>query len=166
MKLIQNVIKAFQIPLLVASCVVLTACANGGVFHGFGFNMREDNQDADVLNYRYGTARRSIAPEEFELKKGRPFYSQSMGGEMPRPDFLYVKWKSSSTGQIFEDNVDLRTRLPKNFEGQWVYFMIHGPQLYVYLISNDPRPDSWEPIGPSTAQGKKTLQIYPDSSKK
>jgi hypothetical protein len=143
--------------------ITLTACVNQSVFHSFGFSMREDNQDADVLNYRYGTSSRSVHPEEYELKSGRPFFGESVGGNLPRPDFLYVKWRNQLSGQIYEDTVDLRKRMPKNFEDQNVYFMIYGPQLYVYLISYDPRPEGWKAIGPGFARNMKTLLIYPDS---
>ncbi len=165
MKLVQNLTKIWLFPMLIVSCAILTACANQGVFHSFGFDMRKDNQDADVLNYRYGTTKRSIQPEEYELKNGRPFYFQSMSGEMTRPDFLYVKWKSRSTGQVFEDTVDLNKRLPKDFENQEVYFMIGGPQLYIYLISNNPRPNEEKPVGPHSARNFKTVMLYPDSAK-
>jgi hypothetical protein len=61
-------------------------------------------------------------------------------------DDLYVKWRIKSTGEIYEDTVDLRNRLPEDMHRQRIRFVVWGPQLYVYLISpkrKDGCPDDY-----------------------
>lgn len=141
---------------------VLSACATT-VFHVFGFDMRRDDQDAVVLEYRYGNSSDWIGPKADEIKDDRIFGFEATGGYFTRPEFLYVKWRNRTTGQVFEDKADLRKQLPRNFDGQEVYFMIRGAQLYVYLISQEPRPAGMAPNGPRATWDKKTLTIYPDA---
>jgi len=163
MKLVQKILRFVLVPIAILAFGALAACTQG-VHHSFSFSMTDDNQDADVLNYRYGTSSRSVHPQEYELKNGRPFVYESVGGRLPRPDFLYVKWRNRSSGQVYEDTVDLRKRMPKDIEDHEVYFMIYGAQLYIYLISRDPLPEGWKAIGPGVARNSKTLLIYPDPS--
>ncbi|MBC7609788.1 MAG: hypothetical protein H7228_09480 [Polaromonas sp.] len=56
-------------------------------------------------------------------------------GDMRPDDDLYVKWRLKDTGKVYEDTVDLRSRLPRSIKNQSIYFIIDGEQLYVYLIS-------------------------------
>lgn len=51
---------------------------------------------------------------------------------------LYVKWRIKSTGQILEDTVDLRSRLPLSINKHQLRFIIEDKQLFVYLISYEP----------------------------
>ena len=144
--------------------LVLGACASS-VYHSFGFDMRGDKQDADVLEYRYGSASRWIGHTENEFKDGRVYMVESTGVvDMPKPDFLFVKWRNRGSGQVFEDKVDLRERLPRNIKNQTVYFMIHGSQLYVYLVSDQPRPPGVPHNGPRLYEGDLVLTVYPDTA--
>jgi hypothetical protein len=86
----------------------------------------------------------------------------SVSGAMLRGDFLYVKWRNVDTYQVYEDTVDLRSRLPRDIEGQRVYFMIRGSQLYVYLISRESKPPDMPAIGPRMYRDRKVIQVYPD----
>ena len=77
-------------------------------------------------------------------------------------EFLYVKWKINSTGEIFKDRVDLRNRLPKNLYDSTVYFVIKGPQLYVYLVTQKhSSPD--EPSNEMKMYKSRVVKtLYPD----
>ncbi len=84
---------------------------------------------------------------------------------MLRGGFLYVKWRILSTGQVYENNIDLRERLPADIKDHRVTFLIRGPQLYVYLITHDRRPPDIVPNGPQRYQHLKTITLYPDQPK-
>jgi len=155
--------------LALATACALAACAAsppGVVDHAFGFDMRGDGQDAEVLDYRYGESKLPVHAPESAVMEGKTLWYESVQGPMLRGDFLYVKWRNRSTGQVYEDTVDLRKRLPANVTDQKVYFMIKGPQLYVYLISlREQRPPDMPPNGPRVYRSLKTITIYPDQPK-
>jgi hypothetical protein len=87
-------------------------------------------------------------------------------GEMSRGDDLYVKWRIKATGQVLEETVDLRSRLPADIVDHKVYFDIEGPQLYVYLITPLRRDAGTPPNGPRMYWHMKTLTLYPDTAKR
>lgn len=146
---------------------VLSACATGPriVNHGFQFSVSSDSPDVELLNYRYGNSgiAGTRAPD-WALQQGK--IGQSMGsfGDMPVGDTLYAKWRVKATGEVFEDTVDLKNRLPRDISRHEIYFMIRGPQLHVYLISPERRPADFPEAGPKYA-GKyyKVYSIYPES---
>jgi len=92
---------------------------------------------------------------------------------LPCPaDFLYVKWLDKTTGQVYEDRVDLTTRLPsfEKMHGQTVYFLVEDNQLYVYLIPDtdldnklNRRPRSQQPNGPFGYHYLDVKTLYPDN---
>ena len=81
---------------------------------------------------------------------------------MRRPDSLYVKWLMKDKNKIYEDTADLRNRLPKDFTDCEVYFVVQGPQLFVYLVYPDAREPNSAAVGPSKYRHRKVLKIYPD----
>lgn len=145
--------------------LLLTACALDPrvVDHAFGFNANADSADVYILDYQYGDSRVSMAknPDEFRAE-GKSLQAANVNGPMTRGDFLYVKWRVKDTGRIYEDRVDLRSRLPFDLTNQIVYFIVKGPQLYVYLISRERRPADESPVGPRVYSAQKTTTIYPD----
>lgn len=146
----------------------VTACATSQdlVFHSFGFDLTYDDQDAGLVDYRYGDSKLPVRPAEWALKEGRLFYFNNVTGEMLRGGFLYVKWKILSTGEIFEDTVDLRNRLPFNIYEHRVTFLIRGSQLYVYLVTPERRSPDTPPNGPKMYHYRKTITLYPDQPKR
>jgi hypothetical protein len=64
-----------------------------------------------------------------------------------------------------EETVDLRYRLPRDITDHRVYFIVRGPQLYVYLISPERRPPDMPGNGPRVYSHLKTTTIYPDQPK-
>lgn len=153
---------------LLLAPVALGACATGSKLtdHAFSFDARWDSPDVEVLNYRYGDSKQPGARvQEYSLRDGKIPQAAGINGPMLRGDFLYVKWRIKNTGDVFEDTVDLRSRLPADIAQHRVHFVIKGPQLYVYLISPERKPADWPPNGPRRYDFLKVITIYPDQPK-
>lgn len=143
--------------VLVLAALALSACGITGpkvANHAFGFDVRNAIPAVEILDYRYGQSTLPVRAPEWAIKEGRPIYFNGVSGPMRVGDDLYVKWRIKESGQIHEDTVDLRRRLPADLENQEVYFDIGGPQLYVYLISQDHMPPNANPC-PSRDELKK-----------
>ena len=54
---------------------------------------------------------------------------------MPLGDFLYVKWRVKATGEVFEERVDLRDRLPRDMTDHELTFVIDDKKLYVFVVT-------------------------------
>jgi hypothetical protein len=136
------------------------------VNHAFSFDTISDSPDITVLDYQYGSSRQfATHPEKERVELGQTFSRGGLFGAMPRGEFLYVKWRIKSSGEIFEDKVDLRSRLPADIEGLRIHFVIRGSQLYVYLIW-PPDGHPFLPKGPVKGYAlQKQMQIYPDQPK-
>lgn len=139
---------------------MLSGCVSS-VPHVFGFDLKDDDQDAVVLEYRYGSESQWVGHTENDFRDGRVYWGDRRMVNMRRPEFLYVKWRNRNTGQVFEDKVDLRQRLPRDLKDQTVYFMIRGAQLYVYLASDQLRPPDVPPNGPRIYKRYLVSTIYP-----
>ena len=135
--------------------------------YSFGFDLRDDNQHAVILDYWFGNSRadRWIFPGDWYVEQGTPFYFEGVTGAMLHAQALYVKWRDTETGKIYEDTVNLRHRLPNNIENHKVYLMIRGPKLYVYLVSREPRPADMPSNGPAMYASRIVTTIYPDEVK-
>lgn len=151
-------------------------------YHSFTFNMRVDakkwgHPEIEILDYAYGDSKQfGLHPSKEDREMSSYFYELSITGNMPRGEYLYVKWRVKETGQEYEDKVDLRQRMPEDISHHRLHFAIFGSQLYVYLF-----PPYWvkdslgrdELVGgqcPVPPPGKTLLdvpyarqhQIYPD----
>jgi hypothetical protein len=164
---------------LMTVIAAIAACANGPhlIDHAFEFDARLDSKDVEVLNYRYGDYLMTRAPS-YQLQEGRIGQATGVNGPIPRGDILYVNWRIKSTGELYEDTIDLKRRLPSDIAGHIIYFVINGSQLYVYLITPEqvsgmcPRdPGSFvKTMLPSERIlfiycFRKILQIYPNPPK-
>jgi hypothetical protein len=154
-----------------ASVIVLTVlvgCTSGPkiVNHGFGFNLSE-SPEAEVLAYRYGDANSAASWIPRQGEKNNTPQRIYVYGPMPQGETLYVKWQIKATGDVYEDTVDLRNRLPPNISEHRIYFMIKGPRLYVYLVPPESRklPSGSLPNGPRIYRDLDVKTIYPDPSK-
>lgn len=117
------------------TCVLLsalTACAAQAVPHSFGFNR---NKEIEVLDWRYGHSNLPFTHADTkEVATGHIMQGASVGAVFPPGDSLYVKWRVKATGKVYEDAVDLKSRLPIDMTNKHVHFLIKGAQLYIYLI--------------------------------
>lgn len=119
--------------------VALAACASKPRLadHSFEFDARTDSPDIELLSWRYGTSRHPGArscpdPRAVCTKVGQ---QAGISGAMRIGEDLYVKWRVKSSGDVFEDTVDLRDKLPRNIEDHTIRFIANQSQLYVYLIT-------------------------------
>ncbi len=136
------------------------------VDHSFSFNTIKDSPDAEVLDYQYGSSRQfGTHANKEKVQLGQVFLQWNTTGVMPRGEFLYVKWRMKQSGEVYEDTVDLRARLPADMTDHRIHFVIKGSQLYVYVISPEKLPGSSPPGPLRTYRDLKQLQIYPDPSK-
>ena len=154
---------------LIGFCLafLLAACSSTGrvVDHSFGFDTRRAVPAVEVLNYQYGdSAMTGTRPPKWALNDGKPFYFEGVTGPIHVADFLYVKWRIKETGEIFERNIDLRHRLPRDIKDHKVYFDIKGPLLFIYLISPERLPRG-ESNGLPIYWYYKMKTIYPDQPK-
>ena len=145
---------------------VLAGCAMTGprtALHSFEFHVNWDSPDVELLDYRYGkSTQQGTFPPDWALESGRVAQSVATTGDMIIGEFLYVKWKINSTGEIFKDTVNLRNRLPKNLYEHKIYFVIRGPQLYVYLITPDRSPPG-KPLNGLRMYGSRIVKtLYPN----
>jgi hypothetical protein len=61
-------------------------------FHSFSFDMHNDSPDMEVLDYQYGSSRQTATcMHQGMVKRGVGIKQHSIGGFMPRGEFLYVK---------------------------------------------------------------------------
>ncbi|KRB83466.1 hypothetical protein ASE07_23670 [Noviherbaspirillum sp. Root189] len=81
---------------------------------------------------------------------------------MLRGDVLYVKWLVKTSHQVYEETVDLASKLPRDIERKRIHFYIKGSNLFVYLVEHQPRPKESTVGGPPMYQGQKVQLIYPD----
>ena len=162
-KTLSHTVRCFLVALLLS---VLTACASSSdqPLHSFKFDATRDSPDIEVLDYRYCTVQVGpTQPDKPSLERGKIRQSAGVGGYFPRGDSLYVKWRIRSTSQIYEDTVDLKSRLPYDITGNTIYFIVKESVLMVYLVTREPRPPEMAPQGPEQTQYRKTYVIYPDN---
>lgn len=152
--------------------VLATACATkvAEPWHDFAFDGWRDKWHPahELLEYSYGDGsrmlRNSIFTPRSPVFEGMSSLPPSTGvsGPMPVGDFLFVKWRIKSTGEVFEDRVDLRQRLPKDMTDHGLTFVIEGRQLYVYVITPKVRNSDLPPNKKtSSSRYRETFEIYP-----
>jgi len=164
---ISRVTKLLRCFFALAIPCLLAACASGPrlAFHSFGFDIGKSVPHVQVIDYRYGDSKLPVHAPEWVVKEGKPLYFNSVGGSMRVGDYLYVKWRIVDTGEVFEDTVDLRHRLPRNMEDMRVIFDIKGAQLYVYLVTPERRFPGTPPNGPRMYDYLKVITLYPEQQK-
>jgi hypothetical protein len=123
---------------IVLSLLLLSACASGSrqVDHAFGFDAVADSPGAEVLDYRYGQSRApGVRMPEWVKKDIGVAGGTHTSGAMAIGENLYVRWRLRDTGEVLQDTVDLRGRLPADMAGHEIYFIVRRRQLLVYVVS-------------------------------
>ncbi|HTR34994.1 MAG TPA: hypothetical protein VMH80_03780 [Bryobacteraceae bacterium] len=127
----------------------------------FEFGGRGENIGIEVLDWKFGDAPFSFmrAPN-----RGRIPQSDNVAGKMPLADSLYVKWRVLATGNVYEDKVNLKSRLPSNMEDKTIHFMVEGSHLNVYVIEDLQVPHARNAPDCLVADYRtcKCSRIYPD----
>ena len=163
MKLLHSIL--FRIAIATIACVLFGCSITGPrtTFHSFEFHVNWDSPDVELLDYRYGTStQHGTFPPAWALQSGSIAQNVTTAGDMIIGDFLYVKWKIKETGEIFKDTVDLRSRLPINIFDNTIYFVIRGPQLYVYLVTPDRSPPGTPSNGLRIYGSRIVKTLYPN----
>lgn len=162
MKLLHSILLRIAIATIV--CVVASCSITKPklVFHSFEFNANWDSPDIEVLDFKYGNSKNpGTHPPDWAIESRQIAQRSATGGYMKVGEFLFVKWKIKKTGEIFKDTVDLRNRLPSSLDDCTVYFVIRGPQLFVYLISPEHAPSGTPSNGLRIYGSRKVKTIYP-----
>jgi len=148
--------------------LALAACASTPrlVPHAFNFDGWNDGWQAtaELLEYRYGDQYREV-----QGKAGNGYsagVSTGVNGPMPVGEFLYVQWRLKATGEVLEDRVDLRHRLPRDMSDHELTFVIDGRQLYVYVVTPQRRTSQNQAPVLRTWRSKFAMayEIYPTQS--
>ncbi|MDM0105286.1 hypothetical protein QTH97_10110 [Variovorax sp. J22R24] len=165
MKIVIRISHWLQISFLLVMLVGLSACAiePKQAFHRFSFDGKSDKwgKEIDLLEYSYGDQYHMVR-DRVPLDKDRLGPQSSVNGLMPVGEFLYVKWRIKSTGEVIEDRVDLRNLLPARMDDHGVLFVIDGSQLYVYLVTPKAKGQYDLPILKTTeSRYLVTYEIYP-----
>ena len=154
-------------------------------YHSFSFDVGSDaksygHPEVDVLDYAYGDSQAPrTRPSKVAREMSNVFNNAGTAGFMPRGEFLYVKWRVKATGQMYEDRVDLRNRLPADISNYGIHFVIDDSQLYVYAFPPYETKDAFgrvevhggaaaAPVRGQTLRDvpfNKQHQIYPDIAK-
>jgi hypothetical protein len=126
--------------LLMTLVICLSACATGGPVYSQGFRF-EANTTAQILDYAYGNNGAPLmlgtSNADHELMKEGRTHSVTpvnMDGYFGRREYLYVKWRDNASGQVFEEKVDLRDKIPRAPENYSLNFEVWGKNLWVYLF--------------------------------
>jgi len=130
------------------------------VDYSFVFNVR-DMPDVEILDYWLKTERvdYTFTPSYYNKKI---IQGEGTSGLAAKPTELYVKWRIKSSGQEYQDTVNVRQRLPKDMAGSTFTFLIKGAQLNVYLATRELRPADWPIQGDILYKNRKVLLLYPD----
>jgi hypothetical protein len=123
---------------------LLAGCAMSGqkwANQSFDFDTASESKDVNILDWQYGehgyvgNEHQTLprAPKD-RVDKGLPIGGGGLSGGMPVGDYIYVKWRIKATGEIREDKVDLRSRLPNDMNNHGIHFIVKGAQLYIFLV--------------------------------
>lgn len=169
-----NNIKKLLALWLLALLTLLSACASAPtlVTHQFTFSGHADKwaQQVDLLEYSYGDqyhmVRDSVDKPQYPLKPGQTLpKGTGVNGPMPVGEFLFVKWRLNSSGEVLQERVDLRPLLPRDMSGHTLTFVIDGRQLYVYLVTPKAKKTGSPPILRTyLSQFTETYELHPTNT--
>lgn len=148
---------------------LLTACASGPklVSHSFNFDGFNDKwaDKVDLLEYSYGDQYQKV---QRKAAAGETLGAQAIvNGSIPVGEFLYVKWRLKGSGEVLEQKVDLRDRLPRDMTDHGLTFLIDGRQMFVYVTT----PAAQNPWGKTAthrtwhSKYNVTYEIFPTREK-
>lgn len=141
MKLLKKVQWLALILLLsvLAACAGVSQTLTNRAYHSLNFRPGTESPGIDLLAFRYGSSNHfGFRTPAADIAQGKTSAGAAISGDLPVGDDFYAKWRDKNTGQIYEDTVDLRSRVPYSMHKQELHPIIDGSQLYVYLISFDP----------------------------
>jgi hypothetical protein len=165
MNTIQKILRLWALSML----LVMAACATGPklVSHSFNYDGFNDKwaDKVDLLAYSYGNAHYKLNDK---ADPGSTLGAQNnVNGPIPVGDFLYVKWRLKATGEVLEQRVELRDRLPHDMSDHALTFLMDGRQLYVFVVTPRRKKSYDEPPILKTwlSQYAHAYEIFPTLSK-
>jgi len=167
----KNITRLFVAGLALIGLAVYAASGPKMANYTFQFGGADENKDIEILDYRYGDSKIDprvdiTRPDKDRMATGHISQSENAYGRFPVGDFLWVKWRVQSTGKVYEDKADLKSRFAPDMEDKILHFLIKGPQLYVYLIEGNTLEKAHAkgaPDCPNTSyKGYKCTELYPD----
>ena len=170
MKTIHTVFgRLWRIWLAVSLLVVMAGCATGPklVSHSFNYDGFYDKwaDKVDLLAYSYGDQYTKLRDK---AAPGSTLGAQNnVNGPIPVGEFLYVQWRLKATGEVLEQRVELRDRLPRDMPNHGLPFLLDERQLYVYVTT----PVAQQPWGKTAthrtwhSKYNVTYEIFPTLEK-
>ncbi len=140
-----------------------TCLANEPDCSMFGFNAKRDSPGIEILDYKYGSSgiKGTFAEPGKPVPQGYGVAQGGLNGER-----LFVKWLNKESGKTFTEDVALKGHLPDFPKTTCeIFFAIKKDQLYVFLITQEPRPKDWPPVDtnpiPLVTDYVKVFLVYP-----
>jgi len=165
--------RLFFIVLLTLAMSTQHACSEDRVvFHALSFDLDIDSPGIELLDCQYGETLGPSTAHEVATGMARKGRCINMAGSILLGDFLYVKWRDKMTGKVYEERVDLKSRLPspKEMQGQTIYFLVDDNRLFVYLVPDrdiggkrNHLPPGKPANGPDIYDYLDVRTIYPDN---
>ena len=112
--------------LLLLLLCMLTACAMGGprvYILELSFDFFYTNPDMEVLDYEFGDSGQTMTQMAGFMKRGGHARQRlSAGAYIPKPEYVYAKWRNMQTGEVFEERANLKGRLPDGIDDYEITF--------------------------------------------
>lgn len=154
-----RILRAFLLTLFFA--VVVSACATKSVSHDFYYN-EADNPDIFLIDWEYSIVRQRPDRLEYRLKKEQSVGGISWIGLSPVGDFIRVRWKVKSTGEIKEQVVSLKGVLPFNMAGAQIRPTFNSDgELEVYVFYQDPSGPNFYSFKGAGYSNQLMRKVYP-----
>lgn len=154
--------------LLRAICVVVlsfglaatTACASlsSDYYYELEFQLQEDGQTAEVLDYRLESKGRVLLRADAAFA---PFMNVGTWINGPHPTLIHVRWKDIPRGKEYQRDIDVNAALAaEDIDSKIIYLMFDRDRVSVYLISKDLRASTEQLVGPQYASYRSRKLIY------
>jgi hypothetical protein len=147
----------------------LSACATTTrpAYYEFAYGELRIDSHVNILNYRLSTRNEVIIEaDQHYVTVGQIQQTRTTGGFYPIPNTLYMKWMVTTTGEVYQDTVDLEKLLPSDMDGKIIHASIDGAALSIYVIEKtDPfvkLPSDIPDCPVDLYRRTRCTRIYPD----
>ncbi len=143
-----------------------SASAAERYWYGFTFDLTNDGQHAQALDYQYRHGKEILVemPRAYVEAK-RVYMRRGESGSFPAGTSLYFKWRDTQTNQVYEETANLEGRMRGDLAHCQVTLLIISNHLHVYLVRQEDRPAHTPAVGPQIFAALKVDELYPTSPK-
>jgi hypothetical protein len=155
-----SLLRAMCLIFLGFGLAIATACAsvNSDYYYEFEFQLREDGQTAEVLDYRVESQGRVVLRADAAFA---PFMDSGTWINGPRPTLIHIRWKDIPSDQEYQRDIDVSATLAaEDMDSKTIYLMFDRARVSIYLISEDLRPADERLVGPQYASYRSRKLIY------